>query len=429
VWESGQDPGVRSRAGDESSRDEQVSLLSSPKVDLLAELEEEARERERLRAVGGAGVKEEVKEFFVPEGQGACNVADRTIAEDVVAALPVSVRRGEHFYVFTHIPKAAGSAVLKFAQDRLGCGHFECRECKLLKPEDARRAGCIVHRVAEVRDTPQLGGTAWTTGAYTSVQRAMAEPAWRCACPGCCRIANACGHKGHRRRKQIAGAVHAAIRQQGDTDDSAAAAAESSPDVQSDPSVRLFVMLRDPLIRTLSSFRHAKRATQVKWACCGLPMQLYRDVNRPSGGSLGLEAFLSHGGVRNTMTKMLAGLGPGDMRVDWEAEREGIEDSGGGANRTLHAALAALEEMDFVGIKEEYEESLRQLAVWMGLETPPSKRDAAVHNSQGDEQQLRSILKSVKIAALVRAANAEDEIVYHRALEIFQEQKKRWPKP
>ena len=368
------------------------------------------------------------------------------------------MRRGEHYYVFTHIPKTAGSAVLQFVKDRMGCGSVECLACS----KAMTSSGCIAH------ETSLSDG-----GAYASIQIAVAEPAWRCACEGCCRVVNACGHKGHRRRAQLAPAVKVAAsaaaagqgggggermgRGEGEgegegetrTSSSASFAASTSPEV------RLFAMFREPVARTLSNYRHAKRANgRGKWACCGLPMQLYREVNRRSGGRMDLEGFLSHAAVRNMATKMLAGLGPGDMRVDWEAERAGLggagrvfeygssqgkEGNGGGGegiapNKTLNAALAALEEMDFVGVQEEYGESLRQLSAWMGLGLdglPLTAEDTAVLNSHGDAAQLTTMLRNGgrKIREMAREANVEDAIVYRRALEIFEEQKRRWPVP
>ena len=146
-----------------------------------------------------------------------------------------------------------------------------------------------------------------------------------------------------------------------------------------------------------------------------------------------LEGFLSHPAVRNMATKMLAGLNPGDTRVDWEAERRGGGGGGGGEgiapNKTLNAALAALEEIDFVGLQEEYGESLRQLAVWMGLDQVPTAEDKEVFNSHGNAAQLKSMGNGKKIREMAREANVEDEIVYNRAREMFEAQKRRWPPP
>ena len=148
---------------------------------------------------------------------------------------------------------------------------------------------------------------------------------------------------------------------------------------------------------------------------------------------MSLEGFLSHAAVRNVATKMLAGLDPGDTRVDWEAERAGVDVVA--PNKTLDAALAALEEIDFVGLQEEYGESLRQLAVWVGSDSAPgAQEETAVLNSHGDAAQLETMLRGDrgggggegKIARLAREANVEDDIVYRRAVEIFEEQKKRF---
>ena len=87
------------------------------------------------------------------------------------------------------------------------------------------------------------------------------------------------------------------------------------------------------------------------------------------------------------------------------------------------------EEVDFVGVQEEYGESLRQLSAWMGLDAPPTVEESGVLNSHGDAAQLTTMLRNGgrKIQEMVREANVEDEIVYRRALEIFEEQKRRWP--
>ena len=68
------------------------------------------------------------------------------------------------------VPKAAGSAVLQFMKNRMGCGHLACRQCSALTPVEVGKSGCIAHKFAV------------SNGAHTSVQTAVADPAWRCAC-------------------------------------------------------------------------------------------------------------------------------------------------------------------------------------------------------------------------------------------------------
>lgn len=177
--------------------------------------------------------------------------------------------------------------------------------------------------------------------------------------------------------------------------------------------LKMFTVLRDPVARTVSQIRHARRAPEVGY--WDTSKVLDPDVVDALDEGAWLEtdaarAFLSNVQV-GCLTSEWAGF---SIRPHWDVTRPTISDE----NR-LAIAQARLDQCCFVGIQERFDDSLRLLSFTVGLNLSremtsynlgtPGRRDAVAQEDARPEFLER-----------VRRLNDLDATIYDSAVRRFE---------
>eukprot|EP00118_Oscarella_pearsei_P009918 m.58489 g.58489 ORF g.58489 m.58489 type:complete len:572 (+) comp34817_c0_seq4:85-1800(+) len=170
------------------------------------------------------------------------------------------------------------------------------------------------------------------------------------------------------------------------------------PDTCKGVNVFTVVLLRNPVERVVSAYKHAKTRSD---HCCGLPDNVTVRVDF-SPSSLTLSQFAVQPGVANLMVKMLAGIAGGDTltKVD-EAVYE--------------KAVQRLSEMSFIGLQEHYTETVKLFFHSLNVKAIPQPVDFEIHNARKD----RSVKPTEEDLKIIREANELDYQLYKKAKSLF----------
>jgi hypothetical protein len=172
------------------------------------------------------------------------------------------------------------------------------------------------------------------------------------------------------------------------------------------PGYKTATFLREPIARTVSAIRHAMRDPRFRPAQLDIEGKTFKEIIRNSEV---VKWFA------NTQVSLLAADCPRDVIIEHYAQRKAMTDSLPFMNDVafdLDLANARLKQFDFVGIVEQFDQGLLQLADLCGF-YPPS--NAPLLNKTPKDESLRLDDEDMAILAEL---NALDIALYQQTLEV-----------